>query len=258
MIQIGYKVSLTAVLLAVLLGINFQLEGGENPYLAINTRNAFNLGNEPPSRKSAPPPAPEKSEDIKLTGIYKHKGVQRVALAMIDPKKKTEPPKYIELAAGEKQGGIEIVSIDKKTGKVTVKEFGSLKSLTFKEDAFKTSVSKSPRSSSKSSSSRTSDAAKKAADARRESYERKKREEAEKKKREESSRRSSSYSNLSSEQRDQMRSTYEQLTRGKSDAEKVKIREQFAAEFRGGSSGSSGSSGSTKGRDSSRSRSRGR
>ena len=253
MIQIDNKVSLTAVFLAVFLGANFQLEGAEkNRYSAINTRNAFNLGSEPPSRKPAPPPALEKSEDIKLTGIYRHKGVERVALAMIDPKKKTEPPKYIELAAGEKQGGIEIVSIDKKTGEVTVKEFGSLKSLTFKEDAFKTSVSKSPRSSSKSSSSRSSDA-KKAADARRESYERKKREEEEKKKREESSRRSSSYSNLSSEQRAEMRSTYEQLTRGKSDAEKVKIREQFAAEFRGGS-GDSGSS--KRGGDSRRGRGR--
>ena len=257
MIQIDNKVSLTAVFLAVFLGANFQLEGAEkNRYSAINTRNAFNLGSEPPSRKPAPPPALEKSEDIKLTGIYRHKGVERVALAMIDPKKKTEPPKYIELAAGEKQGGIEIVSIDKKTGEVTVKEFGSLKSLTFKEDSFKTSVSKSPRSSSKSSSSRSSDAAKRAADARRESYERKKREEEEKKKREESSRRSSSYSNLSSEQRAEMRSTYEQLTRGKSDAEKVKIREQFAAEFRGGS-GSSGDSGSSKrGGDSRRGRDR--
>ncbi len=256
MIQIDNKVSLTAVFLAVFLGSNFQLEGAEkNRYSAINTRNAFNLGSEPPSRKPAPPPALEKSEDIKLTGIYRHKGVERVALAMIDPKKKTEPPKYIELAAGEKQGGIEIVSIDKKTGEVTVKEFGSLKSLTFKEDAFKTSVSKSPRSSSKSSSSRSSDA-KKAADARRESYERKKREEEEKKKREESSRRSSSYSNLSSEQRAEMRSTYEQLTRGKSDAEKVKIREQFAAEFRGGSGGSGDSGSSKRGGDSRRGRGR--
>ena len=252
MVQIGNKVSLTSVFLVVFLGINFQLEGADNPYLAINKRNAFNLGNEPTSRKPAPPPVPEKTEDIKLTGIYKHRGVERVALAMIDPKKKTEPPKYIELAAGEKQGGIEIVSIDKKTGKVTVKEFGSLKSLTFKEDAFKTSLSKSPRSSSKSSSSRSSDAAKKAADARRESYERKKREEAEKKKREESSRRSSSYSNFSSEQRAEMRSTYEQLTRGKSEAEKAKIREQFAAEFKGGSGDSK------TGGDSRRDRDRGR
>jgi len=248
MVQIGYNLSLTAFFVAFLLVFNFQLEGAENPYLAINKRNAFNLGNEPPSRKAAPPPAPEKSEDIKLTGIYRHKGVERVALAMVDPKKKAEPPKYIELAAGEKQGGIEIVSIDKKTGKVTVKEFGSLRSLTFKEDTFKTSVSKAPRSSSKSSSSRSSEASKKAADARREAYERKKREDAEKKKREESSRRSSSYSNFTSEQRAEMRSTYEQLTRGKSEAEKAKIKEQFAAEFRGGSGSSK------KGEDSRRSR----
>ena len=247
MIQIAYKVSILASVLVVLLGVNFQLEAAEeaNPFSAINKRNAFDLANEPPSRKSEPPPAePAKSEDIKLTGIYRHRGVERAALAMIDPKKKTEPPKYIELAVGEKQGGIEIVSIDKKTGKITVKEFGSMRSLSFKEDTFKTSVSKSPRSSSKSSSSRSSDA--KAAAERRASYERKKREEAEKKKREESSSRSSSYSNFSSAQRAEMRSTYEQLTRGKSEAEKAKIKEQFAAEFRG-TSGNSKNGGDKRG-----------
>jgi hypothetical protein len=251
-IQIAYKVSILASVLVVLLGVNFQLEAAEeaNPFLAINKRNAFDLANEPPSRKSEPPPAePAKSEDIKLTGIYRHRGIERAALAMIDPKKKTEPPKYIELAVGEKQGGIEIVSIDKKTGEITVKEFGSMRSLSFKENTFKTSVSKSPRSSSKSSSSRSSDA-KKAAAERRASYERKKREEAEKKKREESSSRSTSYSNFSSAQRAEMRSTYEQLTRGKSEAEKAKIKEQFAAEFRGSSEDSK------KGGDKRRSRGR--
>ena len=75
---------------------------------------------------------------IKLTGIFRHKGIERAAIAVIDPKK-IEPPKYFELAAGEKQGHIEIVSIDKKTGKVTLKELGSLRS-SFETDAFKTSV----------------------------------------------------------------------------------------------------------------------
>jgi hypothetical protein len=88
-----------------------------------------------------------------LTGIYLHKGVERAALARVDTKKKAEPPTYLQLAAGEKKDGIEIVSIDKATGKVTIKEFGELRSLSFKENTFKTSVAKAPRTSSRSSSS---------------------------------------------------------------------------------------------------------
>ena len=234
MLNRGHKVLFGVIGLGLFLGSSFMLEGAENPYQAISKRNAFKLANEPPPRPAAPPPAPVKSEDIKLTGIYRHKGIERVALALVDPKKKTEPPKYIELAAGEKQGGIEIVSIDKKTGKVSVKEFGSMRSLTFKENTFKTSVTKSPRSSSKSTSSRSSSSSRRAAEAKAAS-DRKKREEEERKRREEASRRSSSsYSNYTSAQRAEMRSTYEQLTRGKSEAEKAKIREQFASEFRGG------------------------
>ena len=100
-----------------------------------------------------------------LTGIYLHKGVQRAALARVDTKKKAEPPSYLQLAAGEKKDGIEIVSIEKATGKVTIKEFGELRSLSFKENTFKTSVTKAPRTSSKSSSSKSSSAsAKKAAE----------------------------------------------------------------------------------------------
>ena len=134
----------------------------ENPYLTISKRNAFDLtGEPPPAPKTAP--EPPKSEDIKLTGIYRQEGVERAALALIDTKKKgAEPPQYLQLAAGEKKDGIEIVSIDKATGKVTIKEFGELRGLSFKEDGFKTSVSKAPRktssrgSSSKSSSSKSS------------------------------------------------------------------------------------------------------
>ena len=129
----------------------------ENPYLTISKRNAFDLtGEPPPAPKTAP--EPPKSEDIKLTGIYRQEGVERAALALIDTKKKAaEPPKYLQLAAGEKKDGIEIVSIDKATGKVTIKEFGELRGLSFKEDGFKTSVSKAPRKpSSRSSSSKTS------------------------------------------------------------------------------------------------------
>lgn len=125
----------------------------ENPYLAISERNAFNLTSEPPPTRETAPPEPPRSEDIMLTGIYLHKGVERAALARVDTKKKADPPIYLQLVAGEKKDGIEIVSIDKATGKVTIKEFGELRSLSFKENTFKTSVAKAPRTSSRSSSS---------------------------------------------------------------------------------------------------------
>jgi hypothetical protein len=125
----------------------------KNPYHAISKRNAFNLTSEPPATRETAPPEPPRSEDIMLTGIYLHKGVERAALARVDTKKKAEPPTYLQLAAGEKKDGIEIVSIDKATGKVTIKELGKLRSLSFKENTFKTSVAKAPRTSSRSSSS---------------------------------------------------------------------------------------------------------
>jgi hypothetical protein len=110
-----------------------------------------------------------------LTGIYLHKGVERAALARVDTKKKAEPPIYLQLVAGEKKDGIEIVSIDKATGKVTIKEFGELRSLSFKENTFKTSVTKAPRTSSRSSSSA---AAKKVAEIKKKAADKKRAEEA--------------------------------------------------------------------------------
>ena len=136
----------------------------ENPYLAISKRNAFDLTSKPPPAPKVEP-EPSKSEDVKLTGIYRRDGVERAALALIDSKKKAEPPRYLQLATGEKKDGIEIVSIEKPTGKVTIRELGELRSLSFKEDGFKTSVAKAPRTSSRSSSSKSSSSsAKKAAE----------------------------------------------------------------------------------------------
>ena len=153
MVKNGGKSVLAVVALGVLLVSTEIAWSAENPYLAISKRNAFNLTSEPPPTRETAPPEPPRSEDIMLTGIYLHKGVERAALARVDTKKKAEPPTYLQLAAGEKKDGIEIVSIDKATGKVTIKEFGELRSLSFKENTFKTSVAKAPRTSSRSSSS---------------------------------------------------------------------------------------------------------
>ena len=153
MVKNGGK-SVLAVVALGMLSVSTEIAwSAENPYLDISKRNAFNLTSEPPPTRETAPPEPPRSEDIMLTGIYLHKGVERAALARVDTKKKAEPPTYLQLVAGEKKDGIEIVSIDKATGKVTIKELGKLRSLSFKENTFKTSVAKAPRTSSRSSSS---------------------------------------------------------------------------------------------------------
>ena len=168
--------SVLAVVALGMLSVSTEIAwSAENPYLAISERNAFNLTSEPPPTRETAPPEPPRSEDIMLTGIYLHKGVERAALARVDTKKKAEPPTYLQLVAGEKKDGIEIVSIDKATGKVTIKEFGELRSLSFKENTFKTSVAKAPRTSSRSSSSA---AAKKVAEIKKAVIDKKRAEEA--------------------------------------------------------------------------------
>jgi hypothetical protein len=145
----------------------FGREAEENPYYAIIKRNAFDLTDTPPNTEQKAP-EPPKANDIKLTGIYLLNGIERAAIALMDQDKKIIKPTYLQLAAGEKQGAIEIKAIDKRAGRVTLLQLGSERELNFKDDAFKTAVSKAPRtSSSKSSSSKSrssSDAARRAAE----------------------------------------------------------------------------------------------
>lgn len=223
----------------------------ENPYLAISERNAFNLTSEPPPTRETAPPEPPRSEDIMLTGIYLHKGVERVALARVDTKKKAEPPTYLQLVAGEKKDGIEIVSIDKATGKVTIKEFGELRSLSFKENTFKTSVAKAPRkTSSRSSSSKSSSssaAAKKAAEIRAS---------IEKKRAEEAAKRSGGGSERSS--RDELRDELRERFANMSDADRQKYAQQMRERFSSQSRGSERSDRGDRGGNSDGRRGRGR
>jgi hypothetical protein len=142
------------------------MEAEENPYLEIVKRNAFDLTNTPTNTQQKAP-EPLKANDIKLTGIYLRNGVERAAIALIEKDKKNTNPTYLQLAVGEKQGTIEIKAIDKVTGRVTLLQLGSERELNFKDDVFKTAMSKAPRTSSKISSSRSrssSDAARRAAE----------------------------------------------------------------------------------------------
>tara|TARA_B100001250_G_scaffold351679_1_gene323973 strand:- start:6986 stop:7885 length:900 start_codon:yes stop_codon:yes gene_type:complete len=134
----------------------------DNPYLAINTRNAFDLANEPPSRnETSPPPEPPKDLDLKFTGIFRLKGVEKACLAVIDSSAKPPETNYFQIPAGDKQGSIEIKSIDAKAGLVKLLRNGKLVELNLSNDehTYKTSVAKAPsksKSSSRSSSSKSS------------------------------------------------------------------------------------------------------
>ena len=141
-------------------------EAEKNPYLAIVERNAFELTDTPPSTQQKAP-EPLKASDIKLTGIFLRNGVERAAIALIEKDTKNTKPTYLQLAVGEKQGTVEIKAIDKVTGRVRLLQLGSERELNFKDDVFKTAMSKAPRTSSKSSSSRSgssSDAARRTAE----------------------------------------------------------------------------------------------
>ena len=129
-------------------------------YSLISTRNAFNLSNEPPPRKeSAPPPEPPKNLDLKFTGIFGLRGVEKACLAVTDTTAKPPETKYFQMPVGDKQGEIEITAIDAKTGLVKLLRNGALIELSLSNDehTYKTAVAKAPtKSSSRSSSSRTS------------------------------------------------------------------------------------------------------
>ena len=133
-----------------------------NPYVAINKRNAFDLANEPPPRnESSPPPEPPKDLDLKFTGIFRLKGVEKACLAVIDTSAKPPETNYFQMPAGDKQGSIEIKSIDAKAGSVKLLRNGKLIELNLSDDehTYKTAVAKAPsksKSSSRSSSSKSS------------------------------------------------------------------------------------------------------
>ena len=84
-----------------------------NPFLTISERNAFDLTETPPPSKAAPP-EPPKNLDLKFTGIYRLKGVEKACLALIDSSAKPPETKYLQIPVGDKQGSIEITSIDAK------------------------------------------------------------------------------------------------------------------------------------------------
>ena len=131
-----------------------------NPYLAISERNAFDLTDAPPPAKDTPAPELPKNLDLKFTGIYRLKGVEKACLALVDSSTKPPETKYLQIPVGDKQGAIEITAIDAEAGTVNLIKNGSPLELSLRnnEHTYKTAVAKAPSKSSKSrsSSSKTS------------------------------------------------------------------------------------------------------
>lgn len=107
-----------------------------NPYQPIVEVNAFRLLPKPVVLPvdNTPPPLPPAT--IKITGISSLSGAPKVLLEITDATtKKVERPS--PMLAGEKQGTVEVVSIDADKGSVTIRNSGVETILTFERDGIK-------------------------------------------------------------------------------------------------------------------------
>lgn len=99
-------------------------------YQQINERNAFSL-------KPMPPPGPDPSTlvatqqvNITFTGITSFQGVKKAYFRLPDG---TKPGAFVypTIREGERDGALEVLSINEKAGSVTIKNAGAPMTLTF-------------------------------------------------------------------------------------------------------------------------------
>lgn len=119
-----------------------------NPYRAITKRNAFSLGAERPPAKPLAKRETKQASDIKLTGIFQRNGVERAAIAVLEPSDKSAKPKFMQLAKGEQREHIRVEKIDRRNGTVALTVNGARRELNFKDDAYASTLTKSSRTSS--------------------------------------------------------------------------------------------------------------
>ena len=108
----------------------------DNTYGNIVVRNLFDLKPIPQITNELPTPPPPK---ITLTGITTILGKKQALLmeqVPARPPQKAQEQSYI-LAEGERDGDIEVVSIDEKAGSVRVINHGIAQELTFEKDGVK-------------------------------------------------------------------------------------------------------------------------
>ncbi len=111
-------------------------DNSSNPYANISVRNVFGL--KPPPLPPAPPDITPPAPNITLTGIYKF-GRKRVMMMAPVPAKPPIPAReesYI-LGEGERDGDIEVLSIDEKAGVVQVNNHGTMQTLDFANNGAK-------------------------------------------------------------------------------------------------------------------------
>jgi len=102
-------------------------------YVGIAGSNVFRL--RPPSRQDpGPPPAP--LPGVTPNGITTILGDKRVLLKLHLPARPPEPAKEVSciLAAGQREGPIEVLAIDETTGSVKLNNSGTVMVLTLAKD----------------------------------------------------------------------------------------------------------------------------
>ncbi|MBM3845778.1 MAG: hypothetical protein FJ405_05765, partial [Verrucomicrobia bacterium] len=106
--------------------------GGDNVYQAISRRNPFGLlpPPPPPDAEPPPPPPPPPPVSVKLAGFTDLLGRKRAFLVLTEqgPNKQ---PKTKALHEGERESGVEIVSIDFKAKTVKVNNNGTVTNVGF-------------------------------------------------------------------------------------------------------------------------------
>jgi hypothetical protein len=117
----------------VLLFVASALASDDNPYQSIVDRNVFGLHPPPPPPSNEPPKPPIPA--INLTGITTILGKKMAFMTIQLPAKAGEQPKpgptSFMLTEGERDGDVEVISIDEKAGTVKVSEFGTITNVTF-------------------------------------------------------------------------------------------------------------------------------
>lgn len=110
---------------------------GDNPYRSIVERNPFGLL--PPTPPAPPPDTNPPPSNIKLTGITTILGIKNALLMAQEPGPGGKSQSYI-LTEGQREGQIEVLTIDNVTGSVKVSNAGTVSTLTFDKDGMKAPV----------------------------------------------------------------------------------------------------------------------
>lgn len=106
----------------------------ENPYNAISARNPFSLNPPPvaPAADAALPPPPPPPIQVKLSGLTDLLG-RKMAFLVLTEQGPNKQPKSRPLAEGEKESGVEVLSIDFLTRSVKLNNNGQVTNLTFQK-----------------------------------------------------------------------------------------------------------------------------